>query len=109
MSFWTDFQTALSGFVTKAEAEVKAAVQYLTPMVEAGAEEVAGAALTAVLAQAPLVISGQEKLNAATASVVSTLASTGKSVAVNLAETAVQAAYNQIAPVKVATAPPPAA
>lgn len=99
MSFWNEFSAALSGLVTKAEAEIKAAEQYLAPLVVAGAQEVAASALAAVLQQAPLVISGSEKLSAATSAVVTNLAATGKSVAVNIAETAVQAAYNQIAPV----------
>lgn len=100
MSFWTDFDAFLSKAVTAAKTEVEAVAQYFTPMVEAGAEEVATTALQAVLAQAPLVIAGTEKLSAATASVVSTLASAGKSVAVNIAQTAVQAAVNKLAPVK---------
>lgn len=100
MSFWSDFTAALSKAADEAKTEVEAAIQYFTPMVEAGAEQVAGAALTAVLQQAPLVITGSEKLSAATASVVSTLATQGKSVAVNIAETAVQAAVNKLAPVK---------
>lgn len=103
MSFWTDFTTALSGYVAKAETEIKAVEQYLEPLEVAGADEVASAALTAVLQQAPQVLSGTEKLSAATASVVSTLATAGKSVAVNIAETAVQAAYNTITPVKAAS------
>jgi transketolase len=98
MSFWTNFETALQGAIHKAEAEAQAALKYFTPMVVAGAEEVATAALTAVLQQAPLVIAGSEKLSAATASVVSTLASSGKAVGVGIAETAVQAAVNALAP-----------
>lgn len=103
MSFWSDFEVSLSKAVTAAEADVKAALQYIEPLVVAGAEQVAQAALAAVLQQAPLVISGAEKLSAATANVVSTLASQGKSVATNIAETAVQAAYNQLGAVKAAT------
>lgn len=97
MSFWTDFDTALESALVKAETAVKAAYQYFKPMVEAGAAEVATAALNAVLAQAPLVITGGEKLSAATASVVSTLATTGKAVATSVAEAAVQAAVNKLA------------
>ena len=97
MSFWTDFEASLQKAVTAAKAEIAAAAQYFIPRVEAGAEQVATAALNAALAQAPLLISGAEKLSAATASVVSTIASTGKTVAVNIAETAVQAAVDKLA------------
>lgn len=96
MSFWTDFEVELTKAVSAAEAAVKAAAQYFAPKIEAGAAEVATAALDAALAQAPLLISGKEKLSAATASVVSTVSSTGKTVAVNIAETAVQAAVNKL-------------
>lgn len=100
MSFWTDFEVFLQNAVTKAEAAVSAAFQYVKPMVVAGAEEVAQLALQEVLKQAPLVLSGAEKLNAATAAVVSTLATQGKRVAINIAETAVQGAYNKVSSLK---------
>lgn len=96
MSFWSDFSTALEKAITAAGAQVKAAEQYFGPKILAGAEEVATIALNAALAQAPAVLSGSEKLSAATSSVVSTLAASGKSVAVNIAETAVQAAVNRL-------------
>ena len=98
MSFWTNFEIELTKVVAAAKVEIAAAAAYFAPKLEAGAEEVASAALAAVLTQAPLVISGSEKLSAATSSVVSTIASTGKTVAVNIAETAVQAAVNKLTP-----------
>lgn len=105
MSFWSDFSAALSTALTEAKTEVESAVKYFTPMVEAGAAEVATAALNAALQQAPLLITGQEKLSNATATVVSTLATTGKAVAVNIAESAVQSAVNALA----SAAPPKSA
>ena len=97
MSFWSDFTAELDKVFVAAKTEIAAGFKFITPMVEAGAEEVASAALTAVLQQAPLVIAGSEKLSAATASVVSTLASQGKAVAINIAETAVQGVVNKLA------------
>jgi hypothetical protein len=105
-SFWSSFSTFLAGEVTKAETEIKSMITYFTPLVEAGAQEVAQTALAAVLQQAPLVLAGTEKLANATSSVISTLASSGKSVAINIAEGAVQAAYNSVA---ATAAPKPAA
>lgn len=102
MSFWTDFQTELTAAVAAAKAEITAVEQYFVPKVEAAASEIASVALTAVLTQAPLVLSGAEKLSAATSSVISTIASNGKTVAIGIAETAVQAAVNAITPVKAA-------
>lgn len=100
MSFWSDFEGALGTAVKAAEADVVAAAKYLSPMLVASGQEVAQAALGAVLAQAPSVLSGSEKLSVATASVVNTLAASSKSVAASVAMAAVQAAYNAIAPAK---------
>lgn len=98
MSFWTDFDAALNKAVALAKAELVAVAHYFAPKLEAGAEEVATVALQAVLAQAPALISGSEKLSAATSAVVSAIAASGKTVAVNIAETAVQAAVNKLTP-----------
>lgn len=96
MSFWTDFENAISKFAKAATAEIAVIAKNIEPLVLASAEEVAQVALQAVLAEAPKVISGQEKLNSAVSSVVTNLSSTGKSVAVSVAEAAVQSAYNTI-------------
>lgn len=97
MTFWTDFENELNKAFVAAKAAIDQAGQYFKPMVEAGASEIASAALQAVLQQAPLLISGQTKLKNATGAVVTALANSGKSVAVNIAETAVQAAVNKLA------------
>jgi hypothetical protein len=100
MSFWTDFETLLTKAVKAAEADVVLVAQYFKPKLVAGAEEIATIALQAVLAQAPKLISGSEKLSAATSAVVSAVSASGKTIAVNIAETAVQAAVNALTPVK---------
>lgn len=97
MSFWNDFETFLDTEYHQAQAVVQSIWQYIKPMVQAGAQEVAAAALQAVLTEAPKVIAGTEKLSNATSSVVNALAQQGKSVAINIAESAVQAAYNKLA------------
>lgn len=98
MSFWTDFDTELNKAVAVAKTEIAAALQWFKPRVEAGAEEIATVALQAVLAQAPLLISGQVKLSNATSAIVSAVTVSGKTIAVNIAETAVQAAVNKLTP-----------
>lgn len=96
MSFWTDFEA----FVTK-EAKVieddllKIAVN-IKPLVVAGIEELATLALNSVAAEAPKVLSGQEKLSNAVSTVVTSLGKDGKSVSIAVAEAAVQSAYNTI-------------
>jgi hypothetical protein len=93
-TFWSEFDTELTVLVNDAKAEIAKVATSLRPLVAAGAQEVASAAFAAVLTQAPLVLSGTEKLSAATSNVVSTLAASGKSVAVGIAQTAVQSAYS---------------
>lgn len=96
MSFWTDFETAIKAEASKVLAQVEALAVKLKPLAIATAEDVATIALGAVMQQAPLVISGTEKLAAATASVINTLATQGKSVAVANAQAAVQVTYNAL-------------
>ena len=96
-SFWSQFTAFLNAAVAAAKTEIEAIAAKVKPLVEAGAEEIAHAALQSVLTQAPLVLSGTEKLSAATANVITTLASTGKSVAAGVAEAAVQSAYSTVA------------
>lgn len=104
-SFWSQFTAFLNSAVAAAKTEIETIAAKVKPLVEAEAEEVAQAALQSVLTQAPLVISGAEKLSAATASVITTLASTGKSVPAGVAEAAVQSAYSTVA---ASLIPPPA-
>lgn len=97
MSFWTDLEAAIAAELQKIKASVIAAAKDLKPVVVAGAEEVGTAAVQAVMAQAPALLSGQEKLSAAIASVKTTIAATGKSAATSVIEASVQEAYDQAA------------
>lgn len=97
MSFWSNVEAALAVAVKAVGAEIVTVATYFKPIVIAGAEELAEAALQAVLAEAPKVISGAEKLSSATSTVLTTLGAQGKSIAVSDASAAVQAAYNAIA------------
>lgn len=96
MSFWTDFETAVEAEATKVWDKVVTLEHQLVPLVVAKAEEIASAALQAVLAQAPLLLSGQEKMSAAVAFVINLLATQGKAAAANLIEAAIQAVYNML-------------
>jgi len=107
MSFWTDFENAVVAKAKAFEAQLEAALKDIPQLVEAGAEEIANAAWAAVLAQAPLLISGKLKLKDATAAVVSALAAAGKSVGIQVAEAAVQSIVNKLSGMKSST--PPAA
>jgi len=68
--------------------------EFLRPVVIAGLNEIKDAALAAVLAEAPKVVSGQEKFNSAVQNVIDTLKSKGKSVAIGIAQAEVQYAYD---------------
>lgn len=96
MSFWTDFSSALSKAVVVAKADIEAVAQYFKPMLITSAEELGEIALQAVLAEAPKVISGAEKLSNATSTVLTDLGAAGKKVAISDATTAVQAAYTEV-------------
>lgn len=96
MSFWTNLETAIEADVKAAEAEIVKIATAIKPLLIASAEELGNIALQAVLTQATSVVSGQEKLNAAVSTVVTTLATAGKAVAVSTAEAAVQVAYNTV-------------
>ena len=103
MSFWSDFSAFLDKEYQQAKTAVEGIWQFIKPMAVAGANEVAAAALQAVIQEAPKVISGEEKLASATSTVVAALAAKGKSVGINIAESAVQAAYNLLATSKPAS------
>jgi hypothetical protein len=96
MSFWTDFEASIHTAIINTWAEIEKIGTLIKPMAIATAEDVATIALGAVMQQAPLVLSGSIKLANATASVISTLASQGKSVVASQAEAAVQATYNEL-------------
>jgi len=95
-SFWSDVEAAIAAEATKLKAEVEAALPFIKTLVVATAQELGSAALQAVVAQAPLLISGQEKLSGAISSVGKTLAADGKAAALTDTQIAVQAAYNQL-------------
>jgi hypothetical protein len=96
MSFWTDFEHFIKDALDKIGDEVVHLVTLIKPIVVAGAEEVATAALNAVMAEAPKVISGAEKFDSAVSNVVTGLAGRGKAVAATVAAAAVQTAYNEL-------------
>lgn len=93
-NFFSTLWTSLQAEFVKVEAALKPLASKLLPMLEATAEEVATVALNAVATQAPLVLTGQEKLSAATSSVITTLAQQGKSITSANAVAAVQTSYN---------------
>ncbi len=109
MSFFGDIEAAIKAEIPKMEAAIKSLAAFFKPLIVAGAEEVAQAALQSVLQQAPLVISGAEKLNAATANVITTLGSAGKTAATELVTAAVQTAYSAISASLAPPAPTPVA
>ena len=96
MTSLAQLEAWLKSEAAKIGPAINAAAAFFKPMVIAAAEEVATAALNAVMAQAPKVISGEEKFNAAVSDVVTSLGTVGKSVGSALASTAVQSAYNVI-------------
>jgi len=97
MSFFTDLEASIAAEAKVLEADIVKVAQYFKPLVLATSTELGTLALNAVLAQAPAVISGQEKLSAAVTSVSSTLTSAGKTAGLGLIETAVQAAHDYVA------------
>lgn len=97
MSFWTDLEAAIKAEEKVLEADIQKILPQIKTVVEADAVTVGKAALAAVIAQAPAVISGSEKLSAATSAVVTSVTASGKSILASTAETAVQTAYNILA------------
>lgn len=96
MSFWSDLEVELAVGVKSLEAELSKVVTYFKPIVLASAQDLAQVAIQAVLAEAPKVISGTEKLSSATSTVLTTLGAAGKTVGITDAMAAVQAAYNAV-------------
>lgn len=92
-----DFNKLWAAIQTEADkiwVSLKPLVAQIKPMVIAAEEEIATLALNAVATQAPLVLTGQVKLQNATSTVINSLAASGKSISSNLAQAAVQTAYN---------------
>lgn len=96
MTSWAQLEAFLKAEAAKVGPAINAIAKFFKPMVEAGLEEIATAALNAVMAQAPAVISGQQKFSNAVSDVVTTLGQTGKTVATSIAQVAVQQAYNTL-------------
>ena len=96
MTFWSDVEAAISAEAKVLEADVAKAMPFIKTVAVASAQQLGSAALQAVVAQAPLLISGQEKMSGALASVGSTLAAKGVAVGTADAQIAIQAAYNQL-------------
>ena len=68
-------------------------LNFFKPLATATAKELAQVALSAVVAEVPKVISGQEKFNSAVNNVANTLKSAGKTAAQSVIAAAVEAAY----------------
>ena len=95
-SFWSSIGAALSSVFATAVTDVKAIAAYFKPMVQASAQEIATLAMQSVLAEAPKVLAGTEKFSNAVSTVITTLGTQGKAIALSDASAAVQAAYNYV-------------
>lgn len=104
-SFMSQLEAELAAGAKALETDIAGAAQFFGPVVTASAADLAQAALTAVLQQAPALISGQQKFSAATSAVVTSLGTAGKAVALADAQVAVQAAYNAISSIAHPAAP----
>lgn len=92
-----DFLNALETAVESMKDQILGSASSFLGELESGAEaaleDLAGVALNAVVAQAPLLITGQEKFGGAVTAVVQAVEAGGKTVAVQTAQMAVQQAY----------------
>ncbi len=105
MTSLAQLEAFLKAEAAKLGPAINAIAKFFKPLIVASLEEIATAALNAVMLQAPKVASGEEKFSAAVSDVVTSLGTTGKAVGSALAETAVQTAYNTLS----AIVNPPAA
>lgn len=100
MSILNSVRSKLSAIVDSLTKQIKAVAASFLPkaeaLIEVGVEDILNIAAKAVLAEAPKVISGQEKFQNAVKTVTSLVASQGKTIAVNTAGAAVQLAYLEI-------------
>lgn len=100
MSILNSIKTKLSSIVASLTKQIKTVAAGFLPkaesLVEVGVEDVLNVAAKAVLAEAPRLISGQDKFNSAVQTVLQTVSSQGKTIAVNTAGAAVQLAYLEI-------------
>jgi hypothetical protein len=95
-SFFSSLGASISAGIKALGAEIQKFAAFMKPLLVASAEEIGTAALAQVLVQAPLVISGQEKMTAAVANVKTTLAASGKTAGLSLIQAAVQDAHDQL-------------
>lgn len=100
MSIFTSVRAKLSAIVDSLAKQIKAVSASFLPkaeaIVEVGVEDVLNVAAQAVLAEAPRLISGQDKFKNAVDSVLKTVGTSGKTIAVNTAGAAVQLAFLEI-------------
>lgn len=96
-AFFTELEAELAAGVKAIAVQITAAAHFFKPILAATAAELAQVALQAVLQQAPLVLSGQQKFSAASSTVLTKLGAAGKQAAIADVQVAVQAAYNAIA------------
>jgi hypothetical protein len=96
MTSWKQLEAFLKAEAAKIGPAINAIAKAFKPMIEAGLEEIATAALNSVMVQAPKVLAGEEKFSAAVSDVITSLGTSGKSVGTAIAMTAVQQAYNVI-------------
>ncbi len=109
----TSFVSGLEAWFKARETQVVQFVDTFLPQIatdiEVGLEDLIGIAGQAVLSQAAGVISGTEKFGNAVTSVVQTVEASGKTVAIQTAQMAVQQAVITAQNVAANAAPPPAA
>lgn len=95
-SFFSNLGTFLRAEAKKLEGSLGSMWASIKPLVQATEQEVASVAINAVMTQIPLVLNGSVKLSNATASIITSLGTQGKTIAIHFAEAAAQAAYNEI-------------
>jgi len=100
VSWFSQLVSFIEAKAQAAEAEVVKVAEEIGPVVVQYTEEflssLAEIAVGAVLKQAPLAISGAEKFGSAVADVVQSVEAQGKSLAIQDAQAATQAAYQSI-------------
>lgn len=100
MSIFTTIRAKLSLVIDSLGDQIKAVAASFLPkaeaLVEVSIDQILSIAAQAVLTEAPKVISGQEKFQNAVNSVLKTVGTSGKTIAVNTAGAAVQLAYLEI-------------
>lgn len=96
MSFFASLSSAISAGIKALGAELAKFAATIKPVVVAEASVLGQAALEAVLAEAPKLISGQEKLTSAVTNVQATLTAAGKTASLTVIQAAVQDAHDQL-------------